>query len=213
MALDAERADRFKRLREQTGLSQSELADTLNAALDRNYRSQTVSAWENGKRSIPDGPFSFVEALLLDKAFEADDPVVGSGVPGSSGDTAPLGPGQGGAVPFSSSGAYKRACTELWEIIAAGVGIFGAAVGSQKLMNDGAIIAADKDALGDAWGKLAETNETFRNMLVGMTSGGAWLQVCVVTGTTVGRLWQNHATPPPEGLYVPDYPPDDEAAA
>jgi hypothetical protein len=70
----------------------------------------------------------------------------------------------------------------------------GAATGSAPLMNDGAIIAADKAELGKAWGRLAETNETFRNMLVGMTTGGAWVQVALVTGTTAAKCWQaNHA--------------------
>jgi hypothetical protein len=68
------------------------------------------------------------------------------------------------------------------------------------MMVDGQIIAADSPALGAAWAKLAETNETFRKMLIGMTEGGAWLQVALVTGTTVSKCYQNHAirslTPP-----------------
>lgn len=44
---------RLRELREELGLSQSELKDTLNARLNRSYDRHTVSRWENGRQPIP----------------------------------------------------------------------------------------------------------------------------------------------------------------
>lgn len=199
-------ADKIKGFRERMGWSQSDLAETLNATLGKRYTSATVSGWELGRRNLPAHVAAFLDALALspdDAANPLSDGVaMGPGAAAAEEDTAPgADPSSqaAGSVPLSSSGIYKRACTELWEIIAAGVGMAGAATNSPKLMRDGQIIDADKHELGEAWGKLAETNETFRNMLIGMTAGGAWIQVCVVTGSTVARLYHNHAEP--EGGY------------
>jgi hypothetical protein len=79
------------------------------------------------------------------------------------------------------------------------VAMLTASVGSlaraPRVVRDGQIIDGDKDALGRAWGKLAETNETWRKILVSATSGGAWVEVAVVTSTTASKMWQNHAEP------------------
>lgn len=193
----------IKRLRERRGWSQNDLAAALNAALEgRNYSSGSISPWETGKRTIPPDVGAFIEELMIDTnlppdAGEQDEPPAGADTPPGSdlppGDTPP-GPGPGpGQPPIGGSGAWTRACTELWELIATGVGMAGAATGNETVMQDGAIIAADAPALGAAWAKLAETNETFRKMLLGMTEGGAWLQVALVTGTTVSKCYQNHA--------------------
>ena len=101
---------------------------------------------------------------------------------------------------------YARVCEELFELIATGVGLVGAVTGSEKLRIDGEIILADKKNLGKAYGKLAETNETFRNMLTGMHGGGAWLNVALVTGITAGKLMRNH-----QGAKVVSPPPDEPA--
>lgn len=188
----------IKRLREQTGMSQAELAQVLNTALggERNYSSGSVSPWENDKRTIPASVSSLIEQLLLDAALPPSDQEPPDG-PGENGDSAPRGdtPPSPQAPILSGGGANVRACTELWEMIATGVGMAGAATGNIALMNDGATIAADKDALGAAWGRLAETNETFRKMLLSMTEGSAWLQVALVTGTTLSKCYQqNHVT-------------------
>ncbi len=155
-----------------------------------------------------------MEALAIDQAFSPDagrPPLrdTDADAPGDSTPTDPSLPGPGSFVPLSPSGVYIKACTELWQIVATGVGMTGAAIGSRALMLDGQTIDADKEMLGEAWGKLAETNATFRNMLVGLTTGGAWFQVAIVTGSTVGRCWANHAVPLPEASYgtnghVPD---------
>jgi helix-turn-helix protein len=188
----------IKRLRERRGLSQTELAEILNGLLDKRYSSGSVSPWENDRRTIPSDVASLIEQMLVDTALPGEsEPSPDAQV---AGDQAPGGdrPPPVVAQPPLTSGAvvYARACAELWEMIGAGVGMAGAATGNTALMLDGQVIVADKEALGKAWGRLAETNETFRKMLASMTEGGAWLQVAVVTGTTVARCYQNHATAP-----------------
>lgn len=198
--------DELRKLRERRQWSQADLAAAINAALGRNYGSGSISPWERGKRTIPDDVSAFLDELAVSTALPADadpsldaDPLAGvDGSPGAvSADTAPGGDRPDTAIPaqpaLGSGGTWARACTELWELVASGVGMIGAATGSPALMRDGQIIAADAEALGAAWGKLAETNATFRKMLVGMTEGGTWLQVALVTGTTVSKCYQSHA--------------------
>lgn len=195
--------DELRKLRERRQWSQADLAAAINAALGRNYGSGSISPWERGKRTIPDDVSAFLDELAISTALPSDadpdaaDPLAGGDSPGTTtADTAPGGdrPDTVTAQPaLGSGGTWARACTELWELVASGVGMIGAATGSAPLMRDGAIIAADAEALGQAWGKLAETNATFRKMLVGMTEGGAWLQVALVTGTTVSKCYQSHA--------------------
>lgn len=189
--------DDLRKLRERRKWSQADLANAVNTALDRNYGSGSISPWETGKRRIPDDVSAFLDELALTTALSDDDepdplagaPVATDTAPRADADDVQLPPSQ----PTTGSGAYAKACTELWEIIASGVGMMGAATGSQALMLDGQIIAGDARALGEAWGKLAETNATFRKMLLSMTEGGAWLQVALVTGTTVSKCYQGHA--------------------
>lgn len=188
-----------KRLREKRGWSQNDLGAALNAALSgRNYTSGTISPWETGKRAIPPEVAAFLEELMIDANLPPvhDPPPADPEAhpPAGGGDTPPgPGPGAEPQPPIGGGGAWVRACTELWELIGAGVGMAGAATGNETVMGDGAIILQDAPALGAAWAKLAETNETFRRMLLGMTEGGAWLQVAMVTGTTVSKCYQNHA--------------------
>lgn len=197
--------DELRRLRERRQWSQADLAAAINVAMDRKYGSGSISPWERGTRKIPADVATFLEELAVSTALPHDadsldaDPLAGADSPGdTAADTAPGGdrPADTTALPqpaLGGGGTWARACTELWELVASGVGMMGAATGSPALMNDGAIIAADAEALGQAWGKLAETNATFRKMLVGMTEGGAWLQVALVTGTTVSKCYQGHA--------------------
>lgn len=191
----------LRKLRERNQWSQKDLAAALNAALGKSYGTGSISPWETGKRPIPSDVATFLEELTVSTSLPRDDdsptPLAGER-DDTAADTAPDG-GQPAdtALPaqpsLGSGGTWARACTELWELIASGVGMMGAATGSPLLMHDGAIIANDAQALGEAWGKLAETNATFRKMLVGMTEGGAWLQVALVTGTTVSKCYQSHA--------------------
>ncbi len=201
--------DELRKFRDRRGLTQKELADLINAALPgRKTDAETVARWERGGRGIGKPVSAFLDELALSGGIAGDLPDVAQVAasrepdePGSildgdpyAGDTAP-GPGPAAPAPqpmLTGSTLHARACEELWEMIAAGVGMVGAATGNLALMQDGAIIAADKEALGAAWGKLAETNDTFRRMLVGMTEGGAWLAVAMVTGTTVSKCWQSH---------------------
>lgn len=217
----------LKKLRERRGWSQTELAQVLNTALGRSYGSGSISPWENDRRPIPPDVASFAEELMLSTNLqpaageqEPEPDPLNSGT-GADGDERPAdtAPGPGAATQVaqpplgSNTDVWGRACTELWELIATGVGMAGAVSGNEAVMIDGQIIAADAPALGAAWAKLAETNETFRKMLIGMTEGGAWLQVAMVTGTTVSKCYQSHALIASAAAREHDGPPEHAAAA
>lgn len=203
----------LRKIRERFDWSQSTTAEHLNAALDRKYSSATVSAWETEKKPIPDHVGAFIEALAIDSALPPLEPLAS---PPDGEDTAPGPLSPPGQVPLSPhSGMYVRVCTELWGTIALVPASLGAVFGSEKLSRDGLIIDADKEALGAAWGKLAETNETFRRMLVNATSSGAWLEVGLVTGATFGKMYENHAryVEPASHLHTAPEPQTDGAVA
>lgn len=196
----------LRRFREEQGWSQDELARLLKASLGKGS-STTVGKWEQGVRPVPDDVAGLVAQLMLDAAYQpldgetqqADE--LGFAAPpveGERGDSAPPEPQpregavSGGQLPLPGSTSYARVCEELWELIATGTGMVGAVLGSEGLRADSEIILADKAALGRAWGKLAETNDTFRRMLLGATSGGAWLEVAMVSGITFGKCYRSH---------------------
>lgn len=218
--------DQITRLRERRNLSRGDLAELLNASLrnqdgsPKSYSAETIARWERGRPTSKS-----VDAFLQQLAVSSDDlELPGSDPLGDGADgpqqpqDAPPGPGPA-ATPERQlaigGGVWAKACEELWEMIATGVGMVGAATGNEALVIDGQIIVGDKEALGKAWGKLAETNETFRKMLIGMTEGGAWMQVAMVTGTTLSRCWNVHQQVDAErkvrGQYVEPLP-DDVAA-
>jgi transcriptional regulator with XRE-family HTH domain len=187
--------EQIRRYREKKNISQRALSEILHEALGTGTQSK-LSEWESGKRKIPEHVSVFMDALAMQEGLRLDDPPpapppLPPREPGEPvEDTAPR-----PTVPqpsISSSGIYSRVCEDLWEMIATGVGMIGALLGSDALMVDGRIIDEDAEALGKAYGKLAETNETFRRMLVGMTSSGAWLEIAMVTGGTVGKMYRNH---------------------
>jgi len=182
----------LKSLRERLGFNQGQLAEYLNEVTGRAYKGGTVSVWEANKRAIPAVVADSVSALVVNAAMpntDMPDDLNEIGI-----DTAPQNDGteQTSQSPMSSSGIYTRACVDLWGMIAMMVSSAGALSKNAVLMQDGFTIDADKQALGRAWGKLAESNETFRKMLVSATSGGAYLEVILVTSTTAGKLFQNH---------------------
>lgn len=203
----------LRELRERQGWSQESMADLLKASLGRGS-STSIGAWESGRRKVPDEVASFLGQLELEQAFppdelgrtlegEHEEPLdsAASSSRGGIGDSAPSPPPDSASerpvagqppLPTPGGSSYARVCEELWELVATGVGMVGAVTGSDALREDGKIIAADKAALGKAWGKLAETNDTFRRMLVGMTSGGAWTEVALVSGITFGKCYRSH---------------------
>ena len=198
----------LRRFREEQGWSQDEMGKLLRSALGKGSGT-TVGKWENEQRPVPEDVAALVARLQLEAAFGGDDQVppldesafgLDSGpapVEGAQGDTAPPEPSEreaapGGQLPLPGSSSYATVCGELWELIATGLGMIGAVTGSEGLRRDGEIILADKVALGRAWGKLAETNDTFRRMLLGATSGGAWLEVAMVSGITFGKCYRSH---------------------
>lgn len=196
----------IKRLREKREWSQQDLAEVLNRLLDRNYAGGYISQFETGNRKIPAAIAAAVEELLidanlaplgepptpsLDGAPPETAPTHGDGTAAQDIPPPPLPPGQEPLLA-ATGGTYARACAELWEIIAMGWGTMGAAIGNRAMVADGEIILADKDALGEAWGRLAETNAAFRKMIAGALEGGAWMQVILCTGSTAAKCWQNH---------------------
>ncbi len=192
----------LRAFRDKQGWSQGQTAEFLNVNLDRKYSSARFSAWETGKLKVPAAVASFLTSVQLEQAFPLaeerplePDPDADYTPPTEAEDSAP--PAPPGQEPrpqpaLSGGNVYARVCEELWEMVATGVGLVGAATGSEALRNDGEIILADKHALGRAYGKLAETNDTFRRMIMGATTGGAWLEVCLVTGLTAGKLVRSH---------------------
>ena len=188
--------------RDKQGWSQSQLAELLNASLDRKYTSGTVSQWETGKRGVPAHVASFLTTLQMEEAFPSNlDP----GAENYEGPEEPREPGEDTMPPpppgadtrpsipaLTGGGLYAKVCEELFEMIATGIGLVGAATGSEVMKRDGEIILEDKQKLGRAYGKLAETNATFRNMIASATGGGAWLEVCLVSGLTAGKIMRSH---------------------
>lgn len=194
--------DDLKRLRDKREWSQQDLATTLNALLDKNYGGGYISQMETGNRKVPAAVAAVIEELLIDSNLAPSEPLTPSpegalsddSSPGQSTaqDIPPGAPPPAQPVLSPTGGTYAKACTQLWEIIAMGVGTIGAAVGNRALMYDGEIIEADKEALGEAWGKLAESNDVFRKWVGQALEGGAWVQVCLATGGTMARCHQNH---------------------
>lgn len=202
----------LRELREAQGWSQEELGKLLKAGIGKGS-STTVGKWESGRRPVPIEVETFLARLELQQAFPLaeETPLEGdhegpvdsgaSSSRGGLGDTVPPEPpgasgreGQqtAGQLPLPGGSSYGHVCEELWELIATGTGMIGAVTGSEGLRRDGEIIHADKAALGRAWGKLAETNTTFRRMLLSATGGGAWLEVALVSGITFGKCWRSH---------------------
>ena len=204
--------EELRRYRDEHGWTQDQLGELLKQAIGKGSGT-TVGKWEKGQRPVPEDVERFLAQLALNEAYPDQEPGLGayeeppldsglSSSRGGSGDTVPPEPpgersreaeATAAQAPLSSGGTtYARVCTELWELVATGVGMVGAVIGSDNLRRDGEIILADSPALGRAWGKLAETNDTLRRILLGATSGGAWVEVAMVTGITSGKIIRAH---------------------
>lgn len=201
--------EELQEFREKQGWSREQLRQLLNEALpdDKGYsaKSDVVGRWERGERKMPAHVGVLLDALELEAAFPPDElgrtlegavepePVAEDSPPPPPGERpAPTPSGVGQLVGTGGNPALARVCEELWEMVATGFGVVGAVTGSDALRRDGEIILAEKEALGKAYGKLAETNATFRKMLTSMTSSGAWLEVAMVTGITGGKMMRSH---------------------
>jgi hypothetical protein len=186
------------KLRKKHGWTQTQLADVLNEALERSYKANTISEWERRKGDVPDVPAAFLEELGGLPPSEVPSPPAGGGEPPAAfaDDAAPGFIDQPPPQPQTAlvSSMYAATCEGFFEMIGALVGMIGATVGNDAVKRDGAIIIGDKKALGAAYGKLAETNEVFRNLIMSADKQGAYLAVAIATGTTAGRIWQNHQT-------------------
>lgn len=189
--------EQITRLRKAQGWTRKELASLLTGSLDRAVSETTLGRYEKGERQIPEEVNRFLDALALEGGLppepdlpseQAFDEGLGSDAPPAE----PFGAGKPTPPLMHRTGAYVNACTELFEVLATAVGTVGALAGSQVLVADGQILAEDKQALGQAWGKLAETNETLRGWLVAASTSGAWFEVALASGLTAGRLLRNH---------------------
>lgn len=200
--------------REQQGWTYRQLVELINAALpDRDYSLKSaqnlVSRWEKGERKMPADVERLLDGLALDAALGAEPgrsvepPLDDYEAPaGPAADSTPPPPDGAAGAPHQTGGGLMlptevdprlaRLCEDLWEMVATGVGIVGAATGSDVLRRDGEIILGDKKALGKAYARLAETNATFRRMLTSMTTSGAWLEVAMVSGMTAGKMMRSH---------------------
>ena len=191
--------DELRAARERLGWTRRDLLRAINVSLDKDYNEgRQGGRWETGERQVPDDVAAFVRQLEAEAAVHGEPPPAdlppepGAGEPfEDSPPPAPEAP-PGQAPIFPGSSAYARVCEELFEMVATGCGLLGVVLDSDALKGDRDIILADKEALGRAYGKLAETNETFRRMLQGMTGGGAWLEVALVSGITLGKVQKNH---------------------
>jgi len=218
----------LRRFREEHGWTQDQLGELLKASIGKGSGT-TVGKWEKGQRDVPPDVETFLAQLALEEAYPSpngdgepglgldSDPSLGRG--GLGGDTAPPEPpgersregeAPAGQLPLPGGTTYARVCTELWELVATGVGTIGAVVGSDGLRRDGEIILADAPALGRAWGKLAETNDTLRRILLGATSGGAWVEVAMVTGITTGKIVRAHQARAQEALAAAERAAEEE---
>lgn len=182
----------LRELREARGWSQDQLAQLLNDSLGKKYSSSTISQWETEKRPVVKGVAAFLESLAIEDALPLRDHTEPSPLEQDE----PPGPGRESPAPRDGSvlagNTYARICTELFEMVATGLSIMGAAIGNERLLIDGLIIDADKQALGRAYGRLAETNDTFRKMLTGATTSGCWLEIAMVSAATSSKLLRNH---------------------
>ena len=197
-------AAELKQFRLARGWSQAQMGQLISDSLNKQWKdvARNYGTYERGRRPVPGD----IEVFLANLELEGEQFTVLDGdreIPHEPiGDTPPPQPPGAeqvaqGIAAIAGGGSYSRVCEELWELVATGVGMVGAVTGSEALRRDGEIIAHDKQALGKAYGKLAEQNATFRNMLAGMTGGGAWLEVALVSGITAGKLMRNHQAAKP----------------
>lgn len=192
--------EELRAYRKRLGMSQKELGQLIARSLGRSEPSTIgrIGKWENDREPISAEVSAFLETLASDGAtFTLEDTPLNGDVGGGEGgwklkeDSAP-GLGKPAAV-LAIGSSYSSLCEQFFELVATAVGMVGAAIGSDAMMKDGEIILQDKQALGAAYGKLAETNEVFRNMLQATDKQGAYLAVALTTGATVGRIWRNHS--------------------
>lgn len=204
----------LREFRKRRGWTQKQLSDLIDRGLEKNWKNAApVGRWENGKVKIPTDVDAFLTSLALE---EPDFTITDDGrevlFEHEPGDSPPPPPGPSAedaarnVAALVGGGSYARICEELWELVATGVGMVGAVTGSKALQRDGEIILSDKQALGKAYGKLAEQNATFRSMLIGMSGGGAWLEVALVSGITAGKVMRNHQPARPVVMPLEEVP-------
>lgn len=184
--------EQLKTVQEHYGWTGKQLADVLAEAVGRKVSTSAVSSWRTGAQRVPADVAAFLESLVDEDLTATAVPEPEGGAPAGEDEGPRRTAARGGPPPIVSASGYATICTQFFELIGTAVGMIGAAVGSDTVRRDGLIINEDKHELGRAWGKLAETNETFRNMLLATDKQGAYLAIALATGTTVSKIWRNH---------------------
>lgn len=183
-----------KTFRELNNMTQADLAKHLTENVGLNVSETTIGRWERDQRHTPEPVVAYMQGGAADSPI-APEPGLDDGAPPAADDAPPSVPG-GVRRPAPSlqlsSVTYEAACVDLWEMIGFGVKLFGQAVRNPVLMTDGDIIDSQKQDLGRAYGKLAEKNDTFRRLVIGLTQGGIWVEVTSVTVKMAVTIAQNH---------------------
>jgi DNA-binding XRE family transcriptional regulator len=194
---------KVKEFRKLNDMTQQQLADHIAEHTGLKVSVSSVANWERDKTHTPNKVLSYMDTGEVEAGQAPPD----AGPLPNMDDQPPLGPDDlsgpqegaqrpsgGGVKPLSiTSQAYEKACIDLWQMIGFGVQVAGRGIGSPVVYQDGVIIQAQAGDLGKAYGKLAEQNETFRRLIIGMTQGGVWVEVVGVTVQLGMAIAQNHA--------------------
>lgn len=209
--------EELAQLRSESGLTQTAMAELLNNVLDMHYTGTSISQWERGHKPIPD----YVQEAIANIAggnLEASvelTPSTEEGTPDDSPrvrrpDVPPKAPEETAKIiplPVSASTAMEAAATEMFRGIGQTIEMVGAFSGGAKVVDsnsdgipdislielDGRTIANDAEKLGAAWAHLAESNAWVARIITSLTTGGAWVEVIMVTSQTAFSIYQNHA--------------------
>jgi hypothetical protein len=192
---------RVIRFRELNELSRAQLRDLIEQDVGLRVSTDTIGKWERDKGRTPDVVLRYMqggrqESPLVDEDEQQqldgmpprpEDPPPGSFSDGTTDDGPKIKPLQ------LQSQLYEKACVDLWLMIGFGVQVAGKGLRSPLVERDGAIIQSQASDLGKAYGKLAEQNETFRRIVVGLTQGGVWVEVGGVTISLAMAIAGNHS--------------------
>lgn len=187
--------------RESKGLTQGQVAEFVNETLmlTEPISGNNIGYYERERQRIPADIAAFFDQIVA----TPDDVIDGLEIPEpkprrprkpkeqDEAPQAPVGSGQQ-TLPFDPGRTYTQACTELWRIVALGFSGWGMLFQKPVYIDDGKLIDQQAAALGEAWGKAAEQNETLKRWVGSLSEGGVWVQVSIVTGQLAGSLAQNH---------------------
>lgn len=206
------RPEELAQFRSESGWTQKDLAETLNRVLDMHYTGSQVSQWESGKKNIPGYVQEVISGLMGSPETVAPENGAAEGASTAipsfrRPDTPPGVPDdvQRIPVPVPAGNALETAAIEMFRGIGQGIELAGTVLGGPKIIQtqsgemislvqlDGRTIANDAEKLGTAWAHLAQTNAWVARILTSLTTGGAWVEVIMVTSQTAFQVYNNHA--------------------